>query len=132
MSERFGTHPQFEHRAGLLERLNRMVEADRLTEEEAARLRGATDANEFDDAIRDVRSRHAIEWIDEAVGDGRVTEETHVADHPRYPESGDDTGVGPDDESKGLSLWSKVLIVVFGLLVLAALVLHLAAGGMRH
>jgi len=55
-----------------------------------------------------------------------------VADHPRYPESGDDTGVGPDDESKGLSLWSKVLIVVFGLLVLAALVLHLAAGGMRH
>jgi len=55
-----------------------------------------------------------------------------VAEHPSYPESSDDTGVGPDDESKRLSLWSKVLIVVFGLLVLAALVLHLAAGGMRH
>jgi len=75
MPEKFGTHPEFEHRARLLERLNRMVEADRLTEEEAARLRGATDANEFDDAIREVRSRHASEWIDEAVGDGRLTEE---------------------------------------------------------
>src|SRR6266540_3597740 len=93
MPEKFGTHPEFEHRGRLLERLNSMVEADRLTEEEAARLRGATDANEFDDAIRNVRSRHAIEWIDEAVGDGRLTEEDADAFRKRLRNGEDPTFV---------------------------------------
>src|SRR6266545_7513806 len=93
MPEELGNHPEFEHRDRLLRGLDRMVAADRLTEDEAARLRDAADASEFDDAIRDVRSRHASEWIDEAVADGRLAEEDADAFRKRLRNGEDPTFV---------------------------------------
>ena len=53
-------------------RLDKMVKADRVTKEEAARLRTA-DANERDEMIRQIQLKHARTRLDAAVGDGRVT-----------------------------------------------------------
>lgn len=56
-----------------------------------------------------------------------------MADRPRYPDSGDDAGEPDSGTTAGISLWMKVLIVVFGALVVIALVLHLVlGGGPRH
>ncbi len=70
-----------------------MVEAGRLTEEEAERLRGAANARVFDDAVLEIRVRHARARLDEAVGDGRLTqneadallERVEHGEHPRTP-----------------------------------------------
>jgi len=57
-----------------------------------------------------------------------------MTDPPRYPEHGHDTNGSADAESTPRRpIWTKVLIVVFGLLVALALVLHLVlGGGPRH
>jgi len=93
MPEKLGNHPEFEHRDRLLRGLDRMVAADRLTEDEAARLRDAADASEFDDAISGIRRRHASAWIDEAVGDGRLTHEEADAFRARLRSGEDPTFV---------------------------------------
>jgi hypothetical protein len=56
--------------------------------------------------------------------------ETRVPEPPRYPDRGDDASGPSDAEStRSTSTWTKVLIVVLGLLVVIALVAHLVAGG---
>jgi hypothetical protein len=72
--ERRDTHTQPTSPARLVKRLDKLVEAGRVTPEEAARLRAATDSTEFDDAVLDVRLRHARVIVDEAVADGRVSQ----------------------------------------------------------
>jgi hypothetical protein len=57
----------------LLGRLDKMLEAGRVTEEEARRLRVAADSEDFDEAVREIRLRHATERLDEALDDGRIT-----------------------------------------------------------
>jgi len=57
----------------LLERLDKLLEAGRVTEAEATRIRGATDSQERDEAIHDIRLRHATERLDEAVEAGTLT-----------------------------------------------------------
>jgi hypothetical protein len=53
-----------------------------------------------------------------------------VPEPPRYPDCGDDASGSSDSEStRRTSIWTKVLIVVLGLLVVIALVAHLVAGG---
>jgi hypothetical protein len=53
-----------------------------------------------------------------------------VTDPPRYPDRGDDSGVEPDPEATtGMSLGTKAVIVVFGLVIALVLILHLATGG---
>jgi hypothetical protein len=52
-----------------------------------------------------------------------------MADRPRYPGSGEDIGAEPDRKSTTHSRWPKALIVVFGLLFLAIILLHLLTGG---
>jgi hypothetical protein len=52
-----------------------------------------------------------------------------MPDPPRYPDSGEDTGAGPEHESGSSSLWTKVLIVIFGLVFLVVVILHLLTGG---
>jgi polyhydroxyalkanoate synthesis regulator phasin len=59
----------------VLERLDKMFEAGRVTEEEAERVRSATGSDDFEDAVRNIRVRHAREWLEEAVGNGRLTSE---------------------------------------------------------
>jgi hypothetical protein len=52
-----------------------------------------------------------------------------MADPPRYPDTDDDTGVGPDrGPSTGKPRWVKVAIIVV-VLVLVLLVVLLATGG---
>jgi hypothetical protein len=53
-----------------------------------------------------------------------------MTDPPRYPDRGDDTGAESDREpTMAMSLWTKVVIIVFGLLIMLVLILHLATGG---
>jgi hypothetical protein len=83
-------HPQ--DRVGVVERLEKLVQAGRLTEQEAERLRGAADQREFDGAVREIRIRHATERVDEAVEDGRLSrpeadallERLHSGEDPRF------------------------------------------------
>ena len=62
------------HREGLLERLDKLVEAGPITEEEAERLRAA-EPGERDDLIREIRLNHAKAKLDSAVEDGRLTQD---------------------------------------------------------
>jgi hypothetical protein len=55
-----------------------------------------------------------------------------MADTPRYQERGQDADAGPERESGASSRWTKVLIVVFGLLFLAVIILHLLTGGLGN
>lgn len=56
----------------LLEHLEGMVASGRVTEPEAARLRGARDPAEFGAVLRDIRVRHAEASFEDAEGNGRV------------------------------------------------------------
>jgi hypothetical protein len=87
--ERSDEHAQPRNRARLLERLDKMVEAGRLTEDEAARLRGAAESSEFSDAVGEIRRRHATARLDDAVADGRLTPEETGALRERL-ENGED------------------------------------------
>jgi hypothetical protein len=75
--------------AALERRLDKMVAAGRVTEEEAERVRAATTPAERDDATRAIQRRHAQGRIDEAVADGRLTEEDGAAFSARL-ERGED------------------------------------------
>ncbi len=78
-------------RARILERLDKMVASGRVTETEAARLRAAVDANQFDEAVRGIRVRHAGARLDAAVEGGQMTqaeaagylERLKKGEHPR-------------------------------------------------
>jgi hypothetical protein len=52
-----------------------------------------------------------------------------VDDPPRYPDTDDDTGVGPDSgSSTGKPLWVKVAIIVVVLILVVLVVLMLTGG----
>ena len=57
-----------------------------------------------------------------------------MAEPPHFPDRGEDVRESSDTEStRGQSLWTKALIVLLGLLVVLAIVLHLVlGGGPRH
>ena len=58
----------------LLQQLDRMVSAGRISLQEAERLRAAGNADEFEAAMGDVRARHAGADLDVAVADGQLTQ----------------------------------------------------------
>jgi hypothetical protein len=59
----------------LVDRLDRMVESGRVTEQEAGRLRTAAAPGEFEEGILDIRLRHAGTTLDPAVHEGSLTRE---------------------------------------------------------
>jgi polyhydroxyalkanoate synthesis regulator phasin len=59
----------------IIEQLDRMVAAGRITDEEAARLRATAGTPEFDAAMAAVRARHARAHTDAAVAEGRISTE---------------------------------------------------------
>jgi hypothetical protein len=65
------------HNERFLERLDKMVDAGRLTAEDAERLRAA-EPSERDDIVRAIRLNHVKAKLDPAVHDGRVSQ--HEAD----------------------------------------------------
>ncbi|MGI8801666.1 MAG: hypothetical protein ACR2KV_05760 [Solirubrobacteraceae bacterium] len=73
MEENPGNRLKPSTRTRLLARLDAMVGSGRVTSGEAARLRAAADANEFDATITDIRIRHAGGRLDSAVEDGALT-----------------------------------------------------------
>jgi hypothetical protein len=91
MNEDLESQTGWRGRKRLVGRLDKMVESGRLTEEEAERLRGAAQATEFDDVVRDIRVRHAMTRLDAAVVAGSVTqvevdgflERLRNGEHPR-------------------------------------------------
>lgn len=60
-------------------------------------------------------------------------EDTHMAGPPPYPDTGDDTGVGLDQEpSTGKQSWVvKVFLIIALALVAGLVVLHILGGGFR-
>ena len=84
-------HSKLANRERLVERLDHMVASGRLTEPEAERLRTASEPTDFDDAVRNVRVRHARVKLDAAVADGEITrkeadellEQLRNGEHPR-------------------------------------------------
>src|ERR1700729_2613926 len=58
----------------ILQQLDRMVSAGRVSPQEAERLREAPDADEFEAALGDVRARHASADLDAAVADGHLAQ----------------------------------------------------------
>jgi polyhydroxyalkanoate synthesis regulator phasin len=62
-------------RERLLKQLDKMVASGRVTETEAAQLRAARDSDEFDQAARDIRVRHAREHLNAAVEGGQMTQQ---------------------------------------------------------
>jgi len=49
-----------------------------------------------------------------------------VADHPPYPDTGDDTGAGSDPGvASSTSLWPKLLAVIVVAVIVAVIVIHL-------
>ena len=62
-------------RERLLKQLDKMVASGRVTETEAARLRAAAGSDEFDQAAREIRVRHAGEHLNAAVEGGQMTQE---------------------------------------------------------
>ena len=59
----------------ILERLEAMVAAGRVTEAEAARLRAAHGTDDFGPALAAIRARHAKLHADAAVSAGRLTQD---------------------------------------------------------
>jgi hypothetical protein len=60
-----------------------------------------------------------------------MKEETHMADLPSYPDSGDDAGAGIDRTSPpGTPRWVKLFGIIALLLVLLFGILHLTGGGL--
>lgn len=78
-------------RKRLLQQLDRKVGSGRVTEQEAGRLRAAGGPGEFDQAVRDIRVRHAGARLDAAVADGSMSlaeaddllERLRNGEHPR-------------------------------------------------
>ena len=62
-------------RESILRSLDKMVKKGQMTEAEATSLRDASDPQEFDAAVRDVRLRHAGKRFEGAVADGSMTHE---------------------------------------------------------
>jgi len=75
MDEELGNQSGPAGRKRLIESLDRMVKAGRVTEQEAAQLRGAVEPDEFDSAVRKIRVRHAGPRLAAAVESGKMTAE---------------------------------------------------------
>ncbi|MEO7118918.1 MAG: hypothetical protein ABIZ34_08100 [Candidatus Limnocylindrales bacterium] len=73
MDESLGNRMDWKTRDRLVGRLDRMVDAGRLTAEEADRIRAAGQQKEFNDVVRDIRVRHAAASLDSEVADGSLT-----------------------------------------------------------
>ena len=52
-----------------------------------------------------------------------------MADSPRYPDTGDDTGADPDREWTGLPRWVWLVGVIAVLVVLLVVIVILVGGG---
>jgi CRISPR/Cas system-associated endoribonuclease Cas2 len=61
--------------AQMLERVDKIVAAGRLTEEEGARLHAAAHSGGLDEELRKVRLRHAKARLQRSVESGRVSED---------------------------------------------------------
>lgn len=59
----------------LVERLDKMIRAGRLTEEDAERLRASAESGDLDDAAREIQLKHARARVTAAVEGGRLTQE---------------------------------------------------------
>jgi hypothetical protein len=63
----------------VIEQLDKMVAAGRVTEDEAARLRAAQGTGDMDSVMGEIRARHAAPQLESAVLAGEMTREE--ADH---------------------------------------------------
>lgn len=69
------SHAWLNRATGLVQRLDKMVRAGRLTEEDAERLRAAAKSGDLKDAAREIQLKHARARVVDAVEDGRLTQE---------------------------------------------------------
>lgn len=77
----------------ILEQLDKMVAAGRITESEAAHLRATAGTPEFDAAMGAVRARHAEAKMDVAIRSGEMTQEDADANLERLRRGEHPTGL---------------------------------------
>ncbi|MEO7399067.1 MAG: hypothetical protein ABIW84_10925 [Ilumatobacteraceae bacterium] len=75
MDESIENQMDWKRRDRLIGRLDQMVDAGRLTEEEADWIRAAGEPREFDDVVRNIRVRHAWTSLNSAIADGSLTQD---------------------------------------------------------
>ncbi|MBJ7608865.1 MAG: hypothetical protein JF887_05475 [Candidatus Dormibacteraeota bacterium] len=75
MADDFENPTEPKSRERIVQRLDKMVASGRVTETEAARLRAAAEPDQFDEAVRSIRVRHAGVRLDAAVESGEMTQE---------------------------------------------------------
>lgn len=91
MAHRPDSHT-FSRAARLVERrdkLDKLIQAGRLTEDDAERLTAAAKSGELNDAAREMQLKHARARVNAAVEDGRLTQEDAQAIFDRL-ENGED------------------------------------------
>jgi hypothetical protein len=81
------------HQDRILKQVDKMLASGRVTDHEAARLRGAEGTEEFEGVVAEIRLRHARAHLDAAVVEGEMT--THEAED--YA-----TRIGQGEHPKGL------------------------------
>jgi hypothetical protein len=55
--------------------VDKMLAAGRITADEAERIRAAATQGDVDQAVAEIRRRHALEWAATAVGDARLSDD---------------------------------------------------------
>lgn len=80
-------------RGDLEARLDRMLARGRVTRDEAARVRAATDDGERQAALAAIRLRHASERAEQAVAEGRVSRADADAALARLAAGGDASAI---------------------------------------
>ncbi len=75
MEDAPGWHPKQTSARQILERIDTMLAAGRITEKDAARLRSAADRGGLEEALQEIRLRHAKGRIAEALSSGLLTTE---------------------------------------------------------
>ena len=58
----------------IIEQVDKMVKSGRITSEDAAKLRAAQGTDAFEEAVANVRARHAQAHTNSAVSDGRMSQ----------------------------------------------------------
>jgi polyhydroxyalkanoate synthesis regulator phasin len=77
----------------IIQQLDKMVSSGQMTAEEAQRIRAAAATPGFEQAVLDVRVRHASERLDTAVSEGEMSREEAISQLQRLREGEHPTGL---------------------------------------
>jgi hypothetical protein len=68
------------------------------------------------------------DFVSEVAGLCAIEEDTRMTDHSSYPDTDDDTGVGPDRIAPGMPRWLRVSGIIVGLIIVLVVGISFIAG----